>query len=318
MSDLTVPGIGVVTPGSGESGCLLVSEVIDRTFSEWLYPAGVNRPAQEKVTPAITSTSALTFNIEGARIAQLPRDSLVEINDEVMSIKSFASPTATVWERGYLETTPATHPDGSILRLNPDFFRVTILNALKGLIGQLYGWGVYRRVFETATLYSSRAPIALPTGTKDVRSIRVRRSSSLRYGRPLKRGIDFDVTFDTDPPELQLFHGGAEGSPMRMVLSKEIGLPATTADDLCALGVSTSLQPGLPMGIAGNLLQGREIPRLNIEEIRRQLAAQGAEVPPGVTFNVSQALIQSFKQQYIVPERNRLAEVDPTRWEYVP
>lgn len=315
------------------------SEIINRTLSEVLYPAGVNEPAQDSLVDAIDD-SQLTLTLAG-KITSVPAHSRLEIDEELVTVDSKEGVDITLLERAYLETFAAEHDAGAVVRLNPEFPRRTIFNALKTVVGMLYPWGVYRRRFESSETYRTDSVIQLPSTARKVLSVRARRTAT-RWGRsPLKEGIDYEVFYDGEEtdfydsgfedtfqdaygnvfqgqgPEIQLYRGGFTGGGLRIVYAEEFTRPVESTESLTTLGVPITIQEGLPLAIAGHLLQGREMSRLNIEEIRRLLIAAGANIPVGATFNVARAFLDAFKQVYVAAEKNRLLEVDPTRFVYV-
>lgn len=292
---------------------MLVADLIDRVFSEWLEPAGVNRPTFD-VLSVIQLIGDNQFTVEGL-VTNLPGKALFEIGDEVEQGRSVAGGVVRVAQRGYLETDPAEHPVGSIVRVNPEFFRVTVFNALKTVIGLLFGWGIYDRQIDTARTLTTMAPVIVP-GAKRIISVRPRRRGSTMHGRFLRPGMDYDVLYDTDVPEIQ-FLRGPTAAGLRIVYARDFTKPANMGANLDASGLSAEIQEALPMAVAAQLLQGREIPRLNVEEIKKLLAQMGAQVPVGATFNVAQALMKTFRDTYVDAESERLKAQDPVQFEYV-
>jgi hypothetical protein len=102
--------------------------------------------------------------------------------------------------------------------------------------------------------------------------------------------------------------------PTTVVYKKDFGRPTGEADDLTALGISETLQPYLPLAVAGYALQSKELPRVQIEEIRRMLATTGIQV--GQAMNIGEQMLNKFRQIYVGAERRRLREDDPTQLEW--
>lgn len=294
---------------------MLVSEVIDRCYSEWIYPGGTNLPAVDVVATqgsALSGTSNGNFTVEGL-VSNIPDQTILEIEDELILTKSVSGTTVTTLQRGYLETTPVAHVVGTPVYLNPKFSRINLFNALKTVIGTLYPLGMYDREIDSSLLWDFDDQVALPAGTEDVLSLIVRMpGSAVQWTKPLMEGRDYEVRYEFDPPELVLMKGGFAGNSIRVVVKKDFTLPTAFADDLDTLGIPASIQPVLPMAMAGYLLQGRELPRTMIEDIRRTLAAQGVQV--GSAVNIGQLLIQTFERRYVANERMRLKEKDPLRY----
>lgn len=296
---------------------MLVSEVIDRTFNEWLYPSGINRPTYDKLNGSVDA-STLTIPLRG-RVNNVPRDSVLEIENEQILVDSVSGSvvTAAAGGRGWLETGPASHADNSLVWVDPTFTRKSVFNALLTTLGALYPAGVYARLVDTATPFSHTNPTKdLPAGGKRLISISVRSTGSVIRWNTLRKGIDYKEHREFTPPKYELFRGGSEGAVMQVVYAADFTLPTAESDDLSSLAapVPDTLQPYLGMGIAGYLLQSREVPRVQIEEIRRRLALEGVQV--GSALNVGQSLLNGYRSLYVAAERERLKELDQSELEF--
>ena len=302
---------------------MLVRDVVDRVYNEWLTPAGVYRPAFDIVDVGFND-AVLSFVVRG-RQEDIPNDTLLEIDDEVLVVSSVAvdtpvagKSTITVYERGAYESAPAAHLAGAAVRLNADYNRSTILNAIKSIVGMLTTWGVYRRTLVTNMTWQSRALQPLPEMTFDVASVLVRHDSSVEDYFPLSKGKHYRVFTEFDPPRRQTRAMGAPGHALQIVCKQEFDIDPFTMDtDLDPVGVPATLQPYIAMAAAGYVLMGKEVPRVVVEEIRRMLSAVGGQVPVGSVLNVGQALIDYFRQNYVESERRRLRQLDPVKIEYV-
>ncbi len=294
---------------------MLVSEVIDRTFSNWLYPAGVNRPSFDTLASGIDASTP-TITLSG-RIT-VPSDSILEIESELVLASSVTGSVVTANERGYLDTTPAIHVSGTKVYLDPMFSRKMVFDTLCAVIGDLYPAGLYQRVVDETLLYTTSGAVALPTGTlRLLKATFLNASTGIDEPRRLKpeRG-EYEVLTEFTPPKIKLYRGGYEDGEMIIVVAKDFILPADETKDLTtgtgSCGVPSSLVPHLPMGIAGTILQSRELPRVMIEQIKRLLAAQGVQV--GAAMNVGQFLLKLFAQK-VDAERARLDMLDPPVFE---
>lgn len=296
---------------------MLVSEIIERTYNEWLYPSGVDRPSYDVLSGTIDS-STLTIILEG-RAGNVPDDSVVEIDNEQILVKEFATTTKTITakERGWLETGAAAHTNGAIVWIDPTYTRKSIFNALVSIMGLFYPYGLYARLVDTATVFSYVTPTkTLPAGGKKILKIAVRYIGTPEQWNQLVPGRDFIELLEFAPPKYMLRHGGAEGATMQVVYKSDFTLPTAETDDLSSLAspVPPTLQPYLPMAVAGYLLQGREVPRVVIDDIKRRLAAEGVQV--GAALNVGTALLDRFVSRYLVAERDRLVEADSVGIEF--
>lgn len=293
---------------------MLVSEVIDRTYSEWLEPGGINRPPWDEVVNVGTALGGVgegTFTGSG-RIT-LPAEGIAEIDDELILFTGAAA-TYTTKGRGWRESTPTTHAVGAKIYIDNKFPRIIVFDALKNIMQRLYPKGLYRRVTNASFNYDTRQVQALDSGVLDVLSVIVRKPGTYeQYTSPLVEGRDYRILWEFTPPKIQMLRGGFGTAQyaVTVIAKKDFTQPTATSDDLDTLGVPASLQPSLPMAVAGWLLQGREIPRVQIEAIQRFIAAQGVQV--GSALNVGQALLNQFFNGPVADERRRQFEMDPTR-----
>lgn len=293
---------------------MLVNDVVERAFNSWLYPGGIQRPAYDTLG-AILDPTQLNITLSG-RVTNVPRDSVIEIEYEQILVSAVTGAAVTAQERGFLETDPTQHAAGTVVHIDPTFSRKAVFDALVAVLKMLYPAGCYWRNEDTTTTFSLNSPLKqLPSGGRRLIAILAKRSGSILDYRPLRAGIDYENRPEFTPPRYRLRRGGVEGGVMLVIYAKDFGTPTAPTDDLGTLGVPESLQPHLPMAVAGQLLQGRELPRIQIEEIRRFLAAQGIQV--GAALNIGQALLNTFMQRHVGGERERLSEQDPAGYEFV-
>ena len=287
---------------------MLVSELIDKVYNEWLYPAGIDRPTFDVLSGAIDDTTT-NIILEG-RIGRVPPDGTVEIEDELILVKSTSGSTITAQERGYANTDPAAHADGTKVVLDPKYPRKTVLSALAAVVKLLYPWGVYRRVIDTTVVADSSDAFALPAGTLNVIRARFQAIAGRELWPKLYEGEDYDVLHEFSPPKMWLYRGAPDGAPLQLVLAKDFVSALTPAQDLTVDGgIPDTLVEQLPMAIAGWILQSREIPRVQIDEVRRLLSTQGVQV--GSALNVGQAMLNHFRTTAILAEKRRLNDLDP-------
>lgn len=296
---------------------MLVSDVITRTYSEWLNPSGINRPSWDtvKTLGVLFGTTEGTFETDG-RVANIPSDSIIEIDSELIltSAVSGAAPTVTVstGERGHGGSTAVAHSGTPRVIVDPKFPRINLLNHLAATIGSLYPAGLYQRIIDSSLTWDTAAVASLPSGTLDVLSLIVRKpGSSEQYTDPLMEGRDYRVLWEFVPAKLRMIRGGSAGGAITLVVKKDFVLPTAEDDDLTVNGIPTTLQSHLPLAVAGYSLQGREVPRVMIEDIRRQLASTGITI--GSSLNVGQSLLRLF-EKFVGDERKRMFEKDPTRF----
>lgn len=292
---------------------MLASDVVERTLGNWIYPGGIQRPAYDTLAVALNA-SELTLELTG-RLTNIPDDSILQIDYETMLVSAVAGTTLTLQERGYLESGEDNHAVNSIVEVDPTYSKTAVFNALTALIGTLYPAGVYWRNTDSPTVDSAVPTKTLPAGGLRVISVLAQKSSASGEWQRLRAGIDYLEMREFDPTRYTVLRGGFAGGPLQVVYAKDFGVPTGVSDDLTALGVPESLQPHLPMGVAGMLLMGRELPRIQIEEIRRFLASQGIQI--GASLNVGQGLLNYFMGRYVGAERDRLMDQDPSSFEFI-
>ncbi len=294
---------------------MLVSELIDKVQNEWLYPSGVDRPTFDVLAADIASGD-LTITLEG-RVGRVPGDGLLEIEDELVLVEGTSGSVVTANERGFANTDPAAHTAGTRVTIDPKYPRKTIRSALDAVTALLYPWGVYRRVLDTALDYDPSDPVVLPADTLDVLRVSVRAISGREIWRRLKmEGRDWEFLDEFDPPLLHVYRGTYSGADLQLVLAKDFTRGLTSAQDLTTDGgIPGTMVEQLPMAVAGHILQSREIPRVQIDEVRRLLAQQGIQV--GSALNVGQAMLNHFRTTAVLAERRRLNLKDEPHFTWV-
>jgi len=291
---------------------MLVSDVIDRTFNEWLTPAGIDRASFDTLLSGIDA-STLSIPLTG-RISNIPHDSILEIDSELILVSTVSGSTVTAQERGYLETDPATHASGSRVYVTPQYPRKVLFNALNTLLGDLWTQGVYVLASTSSYTYSKSAALSMPSGCKRIVSVlQSRYTDQTRYKRFVK-GRHYEVFPEFTPIKMQFLGGGVTDRAVLISYCKEVTAASSEADNLTTLGVPSALQPHLTLGLAGYLLQSREIPRVQLEEIRTLLATQGVQV--GAALNVGQSLYNQYLR-YVLAEAQKLRQAEEGIFEIV-
>lgn len=293
---------------------MLVSELIDRTLSEWLYPGSDEQPTFDTLTSAIdVDDTSIVFD---GRAQFVPRDTLLQIGSELILVKASSGSTVTVAQRGYGGTTAAAHAAGDIVWIDPTFSRIELLNALRALVGKLFTWGVYDRYVDTSQTFENRQVLTAPAGTKRLHSITVRRAVSYElYDTYATRGQDWIEYPAFDPLKYQIKRANYVGQAMSVVCIRDFTLPSAEADDLTDdTRIPETLQEDLPMALAGQVLKGRQVPQTLVDRIREVLASQGQN--PGIIGNIGDSLLNAFKRDAIVAERRRLDSIDEPGFEW--
>lgn len=295
---------------------MLVSELIDRTLSEWLYPGSDEEPMFDTLSGDIDD-STLDIVLAG-RAKSVPRDTKLEIGSELILVSDSSGSAITAAARGFAGSTATTHTSGDLVYVDPTFTRTEILNGLRSLMAKLYSWGCYRRALGTLT-YTLRNTVDLPAGTRRILGGQLRRNTVSELYTPLAiRGEDWVEYHEFEPPKVMFRRSGLEGGTAHMVYEREWPLPTAEDDDLsdaATFGLGDILQEDLPMGVAGMVMKGRQVPRSLADRIQAQLASQGQQNPT-VILSVGQSLLNTFRADAVMAERQRLSMIDPATFEW--
>ena len=216
---------------------MLVSEVIDRTYLEWLVPSGIDRPAFDFLATPLTASGPASFNVTG-RVPHIPPDSVIEIGSELILLADADVLTLTPAERGYYNTLATDHATGDMVRIDAKYPRATLFNMLKSVIAMLRPWGLYWRDVDIATTFSSREVRTLPAGGERILSVLVRDAGNLEsYTKLTREGKDWILYREFDPSKFLMRRGGGEDAEMRVVYTKDFIEPTDEAVDLDTCGV---------------------------------------------------------------------------------
>lgn len=283
---------------------MLVSEVLERVQSEFLFGGGENLPAWAPLAADVNSSD---LQITLTDRATPGGDDIFEFDDSSMELArgNYRSGTTVVLhERGYLETEAASHTAGTRVIFNNPYPKHLLLQSLQGLIGQLYGFGLYQRKTDTSLTLQSTSPTTLAADAKDLLNYVWVQEGTRWY--KLRKGTDYEVMYDFDPIKVQFF-SGAYGT-LQVTYKAEYEIPTALTDDLDDSGIPTSLQYDLALGVAAKVLVGKDVPEATADHIQRQLDNQA--IPVGTRISVSTALWQMFRDS-ISLERSRLVREAP-------
>lgn len=290
---------------------LLVSDVLERAREEIFEAGGITRPAWDTQVGALTN-SATALTVTG-RETYIPPDGVVEWEDasmEVADVYTAVGTSVTLQTRGYLGSTAAAHSAGVKVIMDPPYPRYVLFNALKAVISQLRGFGLYGKAITTALTYSVTSPVSLPSGAFDVVEVYWQNGSNWF---PLVKGTNFRVFQNfgpllTSPPAIQFLGGGTPGAALRVVYKTDFGTPAALTDDLDTLLVPSGLQHGLAQAVAGHVLMGRDVPHLESEHVQPD---PQNPLPPGTRSSVGQMLWNNFIRTFVLTERVKQLEQTP-------
>lgn len=279
-----------------------VQDVIQNAYLDHLYPAGINEPAHDILAGNITSSSA-TMTVQQLQgfFPQGPIE-FQDTGELALTKESETTTTIDLMTRGYRGTTAASHSTGCVILIGPSFPLVSAFNALSRIVSQLPAWGVYQRKVKTDLTVDLTGPQSLPSDCK--RIIDVAMLDPL-YWQPLDQGKDFWVFPDISPPKIQFLFGN-QGATTNIVYGADftdLSTYAANQDLTATIGVPTTLQPHLALGVAAKLLMSRESPRVQLEAIASVQDNQG--VPPGSMTAVGREMWKEFLT-HVASERRRL------------
>lgn len=297
---------------------LLVSQVLEMSRSQHLQPGGANQETWDVQDGTLTSASA---SITTESLSDpLPEGAVIEWDDNTMEaalIKSSVGAVSQFQTRGYLDTVPAAHVDGTKIVVDSVYLKKVLYDALQATIAQLNGAQLYQIVPATGLTYQTSSLVTLPTGSLGVAGdIYVANGSTYNVLTP---NSNFRVLTGFTPPKIQFLGGGIVGAALTINVKKDYVLPQnvtlgggeTVLDidlgDDC--GIPASLQMHLPLGVAAQVLWGRDIPQVDAEHIRRTQANAG--VPVGARVNLGRTLWTQFMSSAVRAERDRLLTLSP-------
>lgn len=296
------------------AGYATLSRTVAELVTDTERHLGKNRYQMNKLNDASGMTASLAdvsliceFEMGGIR-----NGAYVEVDDEVMYVWSVSGQTATV-ERAMLGSTLATHADDSIVRVNPRFFRVDILKALRE---EINSWprsiyAVLKGEFNAAIDVTSLDLAGIPSGGQALRLLKVYREQANTTETPDRwsevTGVRLEAAANTDafPTGWRLVwprHYSA--SAYQVVIGGPfVTTTFTSATDLGTIGLTASMIDIPSLGAAGRLLLPKEVDRTQVAAIGRSRLAD--EVPPGHTSRTAQELL-AFRDARIADEAKRL------------
>lgn len=295
---------------------LTVLDVLHQTRSQFLQPGGVNQETFDEQSGAVTS-GATSMTTDGLA-SYIAEGSIVEWDDNTMEaalVRSSAGAVVTFQERGYLDTAPAAHADGTRVIVDPVYLKKVLYDALRQVISLMNGAGLYAIRPATGLTYQTSTLVTLPQGTTGIAGD-VYVANGTTYNVLTSQSFRYLGGFT--PPKVQFLGGGIVGAALTMNVKRDylqpsdvaLGVGQTVLDvDLDNCFIPQSLQMHLPMGIAAQVLAGRDIPSVDSELVRR--TQNNAGVPVGTRVNLGRTLWTQFLSGPVNAERNHLLGQSP-------
>jgi hypothetical protein len=104
-------------------------------------------PQIDVLTAAITDTTTKSFAVADATI--YTPNTIVQVDQEAFRVKTGASTTVTTYNRGDRGTTAATHANGALVSIRPNFLDQEILDAINSGIDACFPY-IYKEVLDSS------------------------------------------------------------------------------------------------------------------------------------------------------------------------
>lgn len=263
------------------------------------------------INSSVTSLS-LTYELGAAR-----KGSILSVDLELMYIWDVTSEqnnTVTV-QRGYANTTAATHADGALVTVDPKFSNFAVFNALNADLDDLSANGLFRVETDVVTYSSAIQGYALsPTSTiiellqvkydeagpaklwPEIKSYKLRRAS--------------DTSDFSSGDAIVVYDAGQDGSDIRVTYAAPFVHFSAVGDTIASTGLAVTANDLPPLGATLRLQSMREGQR-NFNEAQ-PATRRASEVPPGAQLQGARGPSQ-IRRDRIRVEASRLRKAWPSK-----
>lgn len=277
---------------------------------------GFTRDQQQMSELAVAMTAADTSFTLDSNTAKNVSRGLVEIDDELIQVKSldFTTNVATVIGltngRGRMGTTAATHTINSIVTMSPMIPRIRITEAINQTILAMYPT---IPIFSTTEI-TKLAPVfeyAMPADTEDIWYIvsDTVGPTQVHYPSPRWRYNPMAPTSDfATGKSIQLLDYVTPGRAIRIVYVKAPTTLSAGTDLLTSTGFEDRLAETVVWGACARIIPTYEAGRL------QQMSVEGSEranLVPAMSAVKTAAYYEQLFQQQLQVERNRILEETP-------
>lgn len=264
---------------------ITIGDLIERTYRTYLYPPDYE-PAMVQLDGAIDDTVvAMTLGefVVPEDEELLRVGALIEANQELMRVTDYVSTTrVATMVRGVRGTTKAAHADELFMVLTPAYPRLSVFEAVRdniiSLSPQLYTTDVDNLVMVGANVAPIDDELAI-----SIISI---------WADNLADTVDWHGQI-VDYHPLTAGRAVITNVPMGSIwirYRKRMGVALTEADTLETLGVESVWEVAVMLGVAADLLVGRDVPQTQAEYIGSILQAEN--IRPGTRTSIAGALSQ--------------------------
>lgn len=264
-----------------------IEAVVDRLYREYLSPAD-HQDTLCSFSAGVDSTSG-TFQVDTSMMAAeeqglLSPGTVIEAGLEQMLVTAYTSTSRVLTVlRGYAGTVSIPHAEGALIRVQPQFSRVTAFDAVSDLILELHPplWRL-----GTATVMADNVPGEVPAGTVGVAAVTWARSDGavVYGGGEVVRNWPSSAT-----GRAVTLRGVPRGTEAVVTLKQEFTRPTAESDTLADLGISEGWVRILVLGAAAHLASYIDPSRLTFDWTIDADQAQNA--PPGTASSLAARLL---------------------------
>ncbi len=287
-----------------------VANVIDRLYREYLYPPS-NQPSRARLNGALAiDATAIPLEVADGLLTPEEIDLLgegivIEIEQEWMLVTAWSSPNLTV-VRGHQATTAATHDDGDLVYIAPDFTRSQVFNAVCDAVVDLYP--------DLYTVRTDYHPTEAAPSEVDSSAVAPHSYRYASTGSGDSRWVQIpDVEFLFDFPEvgsevaLQLPPGLPQGLAGWLTYFASFSRPTAETDDLTSSTGTWRMEEGWMKIIIADalatLIGSAPLDQATLDYITNILQAQGFPIRDAVSL---QSALLRVRKEWISRASDRL------------
>ena len=248
---------------------LTMSSLIEETLDE-LYRTS-ERPRQAVLAEAL-DISETGVDVAAFTADKLGATDIMEVDRELMLVTAVVSTTATV-SRAYGGSTAATHANGAVGSVNPDYPRIQVDRAVRRCFNQLNASlpKIVSEVYPAASAYGQSAMVPLDKATMKVLDVRVSfDTTTLEKVTKLNGQWRFE---DWLPNEISntgkalVIPSGYRDKELIVTTQEAYSWTPTTGGEAATIDIPVGGDDLAPLYAAATLATGREMSRREFDQI---------------------------------------------------
>jgi hypothetical protein len=228
-------------------------------------------------------------------VSKASNGGVVEVGSELMRVRQVDADTSTLqlypFGRGYNSTTVADHANGDMVVLNPTYPFGNIVDYMNGVIGELYGMGLFAvATFEST--YVSNVPFVLPAEVVTPVAVFTLNQQTNEYNQT------YNWRFVPDGNSQLWLANAGDGQTVRVVYTKAPTMldPDQPDQDFYLLtGYPERMADIVALGVAYKMSALRAAARVNKMAASASADAQAKPISEGRL--LSQVLYAEFQQR---------------------